>query len=63
MSRDSVKYAFGPLIQKQLNEFIQEWNSHNIRKSKMAEAPAGVPNVLYNFPELKGTNYFLNPQH
>ena len=52
--RDSVRYAFGPLIQEQLNAFLNEWNSHKIRKSKMAEAPDGIPNVLFEFPELKG---------
>ena len=52
--RDSVRFAFGHLIQQQLNSFLFEWNMHRIRPSNMAEAPCGIPNILYNFPELKG---------
>ena len=51
---DSVRYAFGPLIQTELDTFKDEWNSHTNRNSSMAEAPGGIPNVLYNFPELNG---------
>ena len=54
MCRDTVRYSFGQLIQQELDKFIVNWNHHRIRHSRMAEIPAGVPNVLYQFPELKG---------
>ena len=38
----------------QLDEFVDFWNKHRIRKSRMSEQVAGVPNVLYDHPELKG---------
>ncbi len=50
--RDSIRYIFGPLIQTHLNQYLQEWNHHRIRFSRMAEIPAGIPEVLYRFPEL-----------
>lgn len=53
-SSDAARYAFGKLQQQGLDEFVLDWNSHRIRQSKMAEAPGGKPNVLYNFPSLKG---------
>ena len=31
-----------------------------IRQSTMAEAPGGIPNVLFEFPELKGWCLILN---
>ncbi len=52
--RDAARYTFGNLLQVQLQNFTREWNSHRIRPSKMAEAPSGIPNVLFEFPELEG---------
>ena len=31
-----------------------EWNSHRIRKNRMAECPSGVPDELYFLSELSG---------
>ena len=53
--RDAVRFSFGPLIQKELDQFVTEWNNHRIRRSNMAEVPNGIPEVLFNFPNLKGT--------
>lgn len=36
----------------ELNQFVEEWNSHRIRPSKTANAPAGIGNVF--FPSLTG---------
>ena len=52
--RDAVRYAFGHLIQIELDNFQSEWNSHRIRHSNMAETPSGIPNVIFDFPELQG---------
>jgi len=51
---DAIRYSFGPLIQEELNRVITEWNYHRVRPSSMAEAPAGIPEVLYHLPELEG---------
>jgi len=53
-SSDAIRFTFGPLIQKELDEFVTEWNHHWIRHSTMAELPSGIPNVLYDFPALHG---------
>ena len=52
--RNAVRYVFGPLIQKELDQFAFEWNHHHIRHSNMAELPHGVPEVLYHFPNIHG---------
>ncbi len=43
---DIIRSSFVPLIQVQLDNFVQEWNSHRIRPSKTADAPGGIPNVM-----------------
>ena len=53
MVTDAVRYCFGPVIEKELNEIVIEWNYHRVRKSSTAEAPGGLPNVL--LPETSGT--------
>lgn len=54
--RDAVRFCFGPLIQRELDEFVNEWNHHRIRKSKMAECPGGIPELLYRLPQQYGTH-------
>ena len=48
--RDAMRYCFGSLIQKQLTDLVTEWNHHHIRKTATAEAPGGIPEVLYFLP-------------
>ena len=57
--REVLVSSFIPVIQAELNEFMRTWNCRNIRKS--AEAPGGVPEILFNVPAIvgfpkKGTN-------
>ena len=49
-------FCFESIIEQELQDLVTEWNSHRIRSSKMAEVPAGKPDVLYHFPELHGKN-------
>ena len=58
LNSDAVRFSFGPLLQLQLDNFVSEWNSHRIRKSNMAEVPPGIPDVLFNFPELHGKKLY-----
>ena len=53
-TRDSVRYCFGPVIVRELCQIVIEWNHHRIRKSATAEAPGGIPDVLYLLPETSG---------
>ena len=57
--REVFVFSVIPVIQAALNEFMRMWNCQNIRKS--AEAPRGVPELLFNLPAIvgfpkKGTN-------
>lgn len=42
------------LIQQELDLVATEWNSHRIRKNRMAECPLGVPDELYFLSEFSG---------
>jgi len=49
-----LQYAFMPLIQKELDETYETWNTHRIRPSAGAVCPAGRPHELYNLPHQYG---------
>ena len=48
LHKEFLLFVFLPIIQKELNEFMQIWNNNNIRKS--AEAPGGVSDILFYIP-------------
>lgn len=48
-----------PLIQNELKWFVDEHNSHRIRKQKDRKTPQGIPDDLYNFPNHFGKVIFL----
>ena len=57
--REVFVFSSIPVIQTELSEFMRTRNCRNIRKS--AEAPGGVPEMLFNVPAIvgfpkKGTN-------
>ena len=39
------------IIQRDFDNVAREWNSHRVRPSCHAEAPAGIPHTLYFAPE------------
>ena len=52
--------CFSPVIQQELNELVEHWNSHYIRRSRHDTLP-GAPEVLYYLPELSGgSDYKVN---
>ena len=55
-----LQFCFMALIQQELGKVADEWNSHRIRPSRMAECPAGVPDELYFLPEASGKFSHVN---
>ena len=51
-----VQYVYMPLIRTQLSEVVDIWNSHNIRKQNVGDVVSGIPDVLFDNPEILG-NY------
>ena len=46
--------VFHDLIQKELNEFTVLWNSHYMRRNRLANCPNGRPDDLFDMPEHYG---------
>ena len=47
-----------PVLQGELDDLLQHWNTHHIRKSKNPNSPSGVPDVLYLLPQVRsGRDY------
>ena len=42
------------MVQKQLSDLVLEWNHHRICNTATAEAPGGIPEVLYHLPSSTG---------
>ena len=49
-----MAYAFLPVLKKELEEFVELWNSHTIRRTRLAASPCGRPDDLYDMPMLFG---------
>jgi hypothetical protein len=47
-----LRLVYEPLITRQINEFINWWNEHPIRKQYgVHDSPSGVPDSLFHHPE------------
>ena len=47
-----------PILQKELFELRQEWNSHRIRYDSKSRCPPGAPEDNYFLPELNNTRNY-----
>ena len=45
-------------LERDLNEFVDNWNDHLIRHNRLSGCPSGVPNLLYEYPHVH-SNYVL----
>ena len=52
LHREFLLFCFTSVLQYELNEFLEIWNTRYVRKS--AEAPGGRPDILFNFPQTEG---------
>ncbi len=57
--RYCIGYVWAELLQNDLDEFGSSWNSHHIRKNRVANCPPGVPNDLFLLPEHYGMFSYL----
>ena len=49
-----MAYCYAHILEEELSDFQTEWNTHRMRKSYGSRCPSGVPNDLYNLPDLTG---------
>lgn len=55
---ECIRFCFMSFINRDLNDTIQQWNEHRIRRSKNTDGPFGKPDVLYFQPEVFATRDF-----
>ena len=48
--RELLAFTIGHILEKELDEFVDHWNSHKIRKNKWIQGPCGIPNDMYDTP-------------
>ena len=49
-----MAFVFLPFLIKELEDFMAFWNSHNICPTKLAACPSGLPDDMYDLPQLFG---------
>ena len=52
--RYALAFIAVPILSKELEEFMNDWNSHRIRPVVGASSPGGIPDDLYDMPLLQG---------
>ncbi len=50
--REILRFTIGDLLENELKEFVHYWNTHRIRKNNQSLSPSGIPDELYDMPEL-----------
>ncbi|XP_043976973.1 uncharacterized protein LOC122833467 [Gambusia affinis] len=61
LDKSILQFCCMGLIQDELDDTAQVWNTHRIRPTKNLQVPSGRPNVMYALPELYSTMDFLTP--
>lgn len=54
LDRQLLAYVFIPVVQRECDIFVSNWNTHRIREQKNLLLPTGVPNHMFSFPENYG---------
>ena len=50
--RDCIRFAFMEVLQEELDEITQSWNTHLLQRRR--GGISGIPDELYNIPDLYG---------
>ncbi|XP_070548835.1 uncharacterized protein [Ptychodera flava] len=49
----TVHFCYLDLLQNELDEVVQRWNHHRIRRQNRGDCVSGIPDILYSCPELQ----------
>lgn len=53
-SRQCLVVTLERMMQREISDFAQYWNSHSIRVNSTAECPSGIPEDMYDMPSQLG---------
>lgn len=49
--RKCLNIVFMPLLETELQQFMDHWNTHCIRRNRLATCPCGIPKDMYDMPQ------------
>ena len=52
--RQILAYVYLPIVQRECDSFVAQWNTHRIRAQNKLELPTGIPDHMFSFPENYG---------
>ena len=58
---ESIRFCYLTILEKELNEYVNIWNTHRVRSIRGSECPAGGPNVIYYALERFGGSEMGSP--
>ena len=50
----SLAYTVVDILQDEMEEFVLYWNSHPLRRNRIALCPHGIPDDIFEMPENYG---------
>ena len=50
----ALTFVIVPPLTRDINEFVEQWNSHRIRPTTYASCPGGIPDDMFQMPEYYG---------
>lgn len=58
---ECMRYCIMPVLQNDLDEIRQLWNTHRIRSNRSAVCPSGIPDHIYHAPEQYNATDYKKP--
>lgn len=49
-----------PVIQKELDDLLEQWNDHYVSQSRQASCPAGRPNIIHQLSSETGSKHYIH---
>lgn len=49
-----LQFCFTPVIRENLDNLVEYWNNHKVRRVSYSQSAAGIPEVMYTVPEIYG---------
>ncbi|XP_056018330.1 uncharacterized protein LOC130054058 [Ostrea edulis] len=55
-----IQYVYLPMLKKDIKEIMDLWNNHSIRRQKLGDTIPGIPEILYQNPEIVGSSQYVH---
>ena len=55
-NRHCLAYVYAGMIEQDIKELSDLWNTHRLRCNRLSKCPDGIPDDLFRLPQLQGTS-------